>query len=171
MCVCAVYWPTIVDCVKICLLLQMKHSVILRLRVMDGSRGDAYLSKDVDHPLFTSLVDRAKTLCHPGSGPPHIKVVVEWNEQVKTRLLDERSWPRPVEHESLRHVTATGNQPDAVTLEECFQLYTSEERLGVDDAWFCPSCKKCQEGTIKRLSLWTLPEVLIIHLKRFRQVK
>lgn len=47
-----------------------------------------------------------------------------------------------------------------------FQLF----QLGSEDAWLCPRCKKLQQGTVKKLSLWTLPEVLVVHLKRFRQV-
>lgn len=42
-------------------------------------------------------------------------------------------------------------------------------QLAPDDAWRCPHCKQLQQGHIK-LSLWTLPDVLILHLKRFRQV-
>lgn len=42
-------------------------------------------------------------------------------------------------------------------------------QLAPDDAWRCPHCKQLQQGRIK-LSLWTLPDVLILHLKRFRQV-
>ncbi|ETE56085.1 Ubiquitin carboxyl-terminal hydrolase 31, partial [Ophiophagus hannah] len=41
-------------------------------------------------------------------------------------------------------------------------------QLAPDDAWRCPHCKQLQQGSIS-LSLWTLPDVLIIHLKRFRQ--
>lgn len=43
-------------------------------------------------------------------------------------------------------------------------------QLAPDDAWRCPHCKQLQQGSIT-LSLWTLPDVLIIHLKRFRQVR
>uniref|UniRef100_A0A8C5IEV8 ubiquitinyl hydrolase 1 n=1 Tax=Junco hyemalis TaxID=40217 RepID=A0A8C5IEV8_JUNHY len=60
-------------------------------------------------------------------------------------------------------------QQHSCTLDECFQLYTKEEQLAPDDAWRCPHCKVPQQGTVK-LSLWTLPDILIIHLKRFRQV-
>uniref|UniRef100_A0A3P8TC16 ubiquitinyl hydrolase 1 n=1 Tax=Amphiprion percula TaxID=161767 RepID=A0A3P8TC16_AMPPE len=38
-----------------------------------------------------------------------------------------------------------------------------------DDAWKCPHCKQLQQGMVK-MSLWTLPDILILHLKRFRQV-
>ncbi|KAI4879816.1 hypothetical protein NFI96_008772 [Prochilodus magdalenae] len=41
--------------------------------------------------------------------------------------------------------------------------------LAPDDAWKCPHCKQLQQGMLK-LSLWTLPDILILHLKRFRQV-
>uniref|UniRef100_A0A8C8DW08 Ubiquitin carboxyl-terminal hydrolase n=1 Tax=Oryzias sinensis TaxID=183150 RepID=A0A8C8DW08_9TELE len=46
----------------------------------------------------------------------------------------------------------------------CFRL-----QLAPDDAWKCPHCKQLQQGMVK-MSLWTLPDILILHLKRFRQV-
>ena len=49
------------------------------------------------------------------------------------------------------------------------QEYTSEEILGQDNAWLCPSCNRKEKG-VKRLALWSLPDILIVHLKRFRQV-
>ena len=47
-----------------------------------------------------------------------------------------------------------------------FSLYTSEERLGQDDAFFCPQCNKKRE-VVKKLGVWSVPDVLVIHLKRF----
>ncbi|KAF5908163.1 ubiquitin carboxyl-terminal hydrolase 43-like, partial [Clarias magur] len=41
--------------------------------------------------------------------------------------------------------------------------------LAPDDAWKCPHCKQLQQGMVQ-MSLWTLPDILILHLKRFRQV-
>ena len=49
-----------------------------------------------------------------------------------------------------------------------FSLYTSEERLGQDDAFFCPQCNKKRE-VVKKLGVWSVPDVLVVHLKRFRQ--
>ena len=51
-------------------------------------------------------------------------------------------------------------------LRECLELFTTTERLGADDAWYCPACKKHQRAT-KKFDLWSLPDVLVIHLKRF----
>lgn len=42
-------------------------------------------------------------------------------------------------------------------------------QLAPDDAWKCPHCKQLQQGMVK-MNLWTLPDILILHLKRFRQV-
>lgn len=42
-------------------------------------------------------------------------------------------------------------------------------QLAQDDAWKCPHCQVPQQGMVK-LTLWTLPDILIIHLKRFCQV-
>jgi ubiquitin C-terminal hydrolase len=50
-----------------------------------------------------------------------------------------------------------------------FQLYTRAEVLGAEDAWHCPNCNRKQE-VVKKLGLWSLPDILVIHLKRFRQV-
>lgn len=57
-----------------------------------------------------------------------------------------------------------------VTLEECFSLYTKAEKLTEEDKWLCPQCNRQQEA-VKRIGLWSLPDVLIIHLKRFQQTK
>ena len=54
------------------------------------------------------------------------------------------------------------------TDELSFSLYTSEERLGQDDAFFCPQCNKKRE-VVKKLGVWSVPDVLVVHLKRFRQ--
>jgi hypothetical protein len=110
-------------------------------------------------------------LCRPGGGPTHIKVVVEWDHHLRSRLITDVPMDPPQEHESVALLKQSTIQPDEVRLEECFQLYTSEERLGSSDAWYCPNCRTHQQGTVKRLSLWTLPEILVIHLKRFKQVE
>lgn len=73
------------------------------------------------------------------------------------------------EHSSVKHLLAQSGHGDAGTLEECFDLYTRAEVLGAEDKWHCPYCNRKQE-VIKKLGLWSLPDILVIHLKRFRQV-
>ncbi|KAJ1287809.1 hypothetical protein BS78_02G039200 [Paspalum vaginatum] len=55
---------------------------------------------------------------------------------------------------------------DSVALRGCLEAFLKEEPLGPEDMWYCPCCKKHQQA-MKKLDLWRLPEVLVIHLKRF----
>lgn len=49
----------------------------------------------------------------------------------------------------------------SVALSDCLQQFTTTERLGSDDPWYCPQCKKHQEAT-KKFDLWSLPKVWLI---------
>ena len=53
-----------------------------------------------------------------------------------------------------------------ITLSQCLDLYTAEEQLGANDAWYCPTCKKPQQA-MKKIDIWSLPSILVISLKRF----
>ncbi|XP_062082489.1 ubiquitin carboxyl-terminal hydrolase 8 isoform X2 [Humulus lupulus] len=55
---------------------------------------------------------------------------------------------------------------DSVSLYKCLEAFLKEEPLGPEDMWFCPGCKEHRQAS-KKLDLWRLPEVLVIHLKRF----
>ncbi|CAG2115717.1 unnamed protein product, partial [Medioppia subpectinata] len=52
------------------------------------------------------------------------------------------------------------------TLTECLNQYFKPERMSGETAWECPTCKQKREAD-KRLQLWKLPKILIVHLKRF----
>ncbi|XP_014675993.1 PREDICTED: ubiquitin carboxyl-terminal hydrolase 19-like [Priapulus caudatus] len=53
-----------------------------------------------------------------------------------------------------------------ITLEQCLSIFTEPEKLSPEEAWFCPRCKAHREAT-KQMSLWRLPTILIVQLKRF----
>lgn len=57
-------------------------------------------------------------------------------------------------------------KPEPISLYACLDAFLKDEPLGPEDMWFCPGCKKHQQAT-KKLDLWRLPEILVIHLKRF----
>ncbi|KAM4715674.1 ubiquitin carboxyl-terminal hydrolase 31-like [Anableps anableps] len=136
------------------------------LRVV-GVVGITYLLPQEEQPLCHPSVERAFKSCGPG-GPPHVKIVVEWDKETKDYLFKRTEDEYIPDAESVRQVKEQHLQPQTCTLAQCLQLYTKEEQLAPDDAWRCPHCKQLQQGSIK-LSLWTLPDILILHLKRFRQ--
>lgn len=51
-----------------------------------------------------------------------------------------------------------------ITLEECLDAFSKEEKI---PEAYCSKCKDFRVQT-KRMSLWRLPPVMIIHLKRFQ---
>lgn len=63
------------------------------------------------------------------------------------------------------HKTANQHR-SSIALSECIHNFTTTEKLGADDSWYCPTCKQHQQAT-KKFDLWDVPNVLIIHLKRF----
>uniref|UniRef100_A0A8C4Q8A1 ubiquitinyl hydrolase 1 n=1 Tax=Eptatretus burgeri TaxID=7764 RepID=A0A8C4Q8A1_EPTBU len=54
-----------------------------------------------------------------------------------------------------------------LTLSDCLSEFTATELLMGDAAWYCKSCNKTQKAS-KFLRISQLPEVLVLHLKRFR---
>ncbi|TRY56406.1 hypothetical protein DNTS_034990 [Danionella cerebrum] len=146
----------------------MKTGDLFKIRVVGGSASCSYLSPHANRPLCHPTMDRALKLCGPG-GPLHVKLVVEWDIRTKECLFGNIQEEVIEDTESVKIQQQNHVQQHSCTLDECFQLYTKEEQLAPDDAWKCPHCKQLQQGMVK-MSLWTLPDILILHLKRFRQV-
>ncbi|XP_059408857.1 ubiquitin carboxyl-terminal hydrolase 43-like [Carassius carassius] len=142
--------------------------VLFKIRVVGGSAAYSYLNPQDGRPLYHPAVDRALKLCGSG-GPPHVKLIVEWEHRIKDCLFGNIQEEVVKDSESVRAQQQHHVQQHSCTLDECFELYTKEEQLAPDDAWKCPHCKQLQQGTVQ-MSLWTLPDILILHLKRFRQV-
>ncbi|KAL1130522.1 hypothetical protein AAG570_011768, partial [Ranatra chinensis] len=139
----------------------------LRMRVVAPGCNTSYLDPLLEHPLYAQCVDTAMALCDPNSGPPHLKLILEWDLQAKSSMIIDDS-DQVEEHASVKQVKHNSELGGSVTLEECFELYTKAEVLGAEDAWHCPNCNLKQE-VVKKLGLWSLPDILVIHLKRFRQ--
>ncbi|KAI9011013.1 hypothetical protein CLU79DRAFT_709908 [Phycomyces nitens] len=63
-------------------------------------------------------------------------------------------------------IPAKRSGPSSVSLFQCLDYFVKEEVLEKDNSWNCPTCKKHRRAT-KSLTLSRLPDVLLIHLKRF----
>ncbi|XP_062977595.1 ubiquitin carboxyl-terminal hydrolase 43 [Elgaria multicarinata webbii] len=171
----AVSWDQLQQCIlgKMRYLMKREAQVqatgsLFQVRVVGGSALCSYLSRQDSWPLYHPAVDRALQFSGPG-GPTHVKLVIEWDVNTKECLFGNIQEEVVEDAESVRLKQQLHQQQHSCTLDECFQLYTKEEQLAPDDAWRCPHCQVLQQGMVK-LSLWTLPDILVIHLKRFRQV-
>lgn len=65
-----------------------------------------------------------------------------------------------------KQATRNARKKRGVSLEECFAETSKSEILSEENAWYCNRCKELRRAS-KTLEIWTLPEVLVIHLKRF----
>uniref|UniRef100_A0A7N6AHI4 Ubiquitin carboxyl-terminal hydrolase n=1 Tax=Anabas testudineus TaxID=64144 RepID=A0A7N6AHI4_ANATE len=101
-----------------------------------------------------------------GEGGTQPYVAIDWDPEMKKRFYNENEAEKYMKHSSME----VPQQQTTVQLQECIELFTTVETLEEENPWYCPVCKKHQLAT-KKLDLWSLPEVLIIHLKRFSYTK
>ncbi|KAJ1444808.1 hypothetical protein M885DRAFT_551946 [Pelagophyceae sp. CCMP2097] len=50
---------------------------------------------------------------------------------------------------------------------DCLRKLLEREQLGESEQWYCGKCER-HSRAFKKLDLWTTPEVLIVHLNRFK---
>uniref|UniRef100_A0A2K6SGK9 Ubiquitin carboxyl-terminal hydrolase 32 n=1 Tax=Saimiri boliviensis boliviensis TaxID=39432 RepID=A0A2K6SGK9_SAIBB len=94
-------------------------------------------------------------------------IAVDW-DPTALHLRYQTSQERVVdEHESVEQSRRAQAEP--INLDSCLRAFTSEEELGENEMYYCSKCKTHCLAT-KKLDLWRLPPILIIHLKRFQFV-
>ncbi|CAB3230092.1 unnamed protein product [Arctia plantaginis] len=135
---------------------------IFRARIAEAHRprDPAYLQPELPHPLFSLDVEQA--LCSHDKYP-HLRLELLWDPAHRDSII--RSMGEACEV----HVSAArAGGGDPLTLRACLAHYTRAEHLAQEDAWRCPQCQRYMP-VVKTLGLWSLPDILVIHLKRFRQ--
>ncbi|XP_078531753.1 ubiquitin carboxyl-terminal hydrolase 15 isoform X6 [Lissotriton helveticus] len=90
-------------------------------------------------------------------------LALDWDPDLKNKFFDENTAEDFEKHESMEYKP---QKKVSVKLKDCIELFTTKEKLGAEDPWYCPNCKEHQQAT-KKLDLWSLPPVLVVHLKRF----
>jgi ubiquitin C-terminal hydrolase len=55
----------------------------------------------------------------------------------------------------------------ALRLQDCFAAFSNSEQLDRNNSWKCPHCKNNVEA-VKKMEIYRVPNIFIIHLKRFR---
>uniref|UniRef100_A0AAY4DXB5 Ubiquitin carboxyl-terminal hydrolase n=1 Tax=Denticeps clupeoides TaxID=299321 RepID=A0AAY4DXB5_9TELE len=93
----------------------------------------------------------------------HSTVAIDWDSDSKKLHYDDQEAEAYEKHESMMQPQ---KKKTTVALKECIELFTTMETLGEHDPWYCPTCRKHQQAT-KKFDLWSLPRILVVHLKRF----
>lgn len=65
------------------------------------------------------------------------------------------------------HTNSVPKDQRSYSLDQCLKLFATPEVLDKDNLWYCNKCKNHKQAT-KKLDIYTVPKVLIIHLKRFK---
>ncbi|RWS25287.1 hypothetical protein B4U80_07359 [Leptotrombidium deliense] len=91
-------------------------------------------------------------------------VTMEWMNNDKESLIVES---KDLDHSyDILEAEKVQNEVVDISLEECLQMFTEPEVLTPQEAWYCPRCKEHREAS-KQLTLWRLPQILVVQLKRF----
>jgi len=88
---------------------------------------------------------------------------VHWKDEAEAAFDEAAS--KAMEHHS--SVSAGGAGAESLSLFDSFTKFNDEEQLGEMDMWYCNKCKEHRRA-YKGMGLWKLPEVLVVHLKRFQ---
>lgn len=60
----------------------------------------------------------------------------------------------------------SSRKKNGVTLDDCLAEFGKAEVLSEQNSWFCPRCKEHRRAE-KTYELWKVPDILVMHLKRF----
>ncbi|XP_032017405.1 ubiquitin carboxyl-terminal hydrolase 4 isoform X5 [Hylobates moloch] len=95
---------------------------------------------------------------------PRSTLAMDWDSETRSLYYDEQESEAYEKHVSM--LQPQKKKKTTVALRDCIELFTTMETLGEHDPWYCPNCKKHQQAT-KKFDLWSLPKILVVHLKRF----
>ena len=93
----------------------------------------------------------------------HISEILSVPLETDTAVVALSSTPEPFSVISLS-IPKDKTQP---TLYDCFDLYCEPELLTGENAWFDSNLGKKIDKTQRRICFWSLPEIMIIDLKRW----
>ncbi|KAL0480576.1 ubiquitin carboxyl-terminal hydrolase [Acrasis kona] len=93
-------------------------------------------------------------------------LIVEW---LDLNCYNSRQAMTVVVHQSVNSVKENAKR-FGVDLHDCLNLFSETEQLGPKDPWYCPNCKEMRQAH-KRFEIWSAPDILIVHLKRFTSAR
>ena len=129
-----------------------------------GSSSRGVFSRDMDQVLslspYDSLIcvwkDDARDLEH-------------FDESAVERLQirDEKPRASGYNSDSDDDKNPSGRTKGSVHVLQCLDKFIEREQMPPLEEWYCPKCKQ-HNAPLKKFDLWSAPDVLIIHLKRFQ---
>ena len=83
------------------------------------------------------------------------------------KKIEEISEQEKIENEEEKKNMFYEKNEAELNLLDLLENFGKKEKLTEENKWFCPKCKKEQLAE-KKIEIFTIPEILILHLKRFK---
>ena len=83
------------------------------------------------------------------------------------KKIEEISEQEKIENEEEKKNIFYEKNEAELNLLDLLENFGKKEKLTEENKWFCPKCKKEQLAE-KKIEIFTIPEILILHLKRFK---
>ena len=116
------------------------------------------------YPKSTSYFSSSPPSIGGEDDPSTVFLCAKWTNDAGKDLSVVRG---PVfEHPSVKILENQASLPFKATLADCLECFCQPEQLDESDTWYCSKCKD-HVRAVKKLDLWYLPPVLVVHLKRF----
>ncbi|KAK6441950.1 hypothetical protein LTR95_001810 [Oleoguttula sp. CCFEE 5521] len=150
--------------------LSKKHQKRLR-KAANGVLGSSQPQRETDdNPYYIQLGEGIVLDWYPeafdslfcGSKDDDSELRGHYTSHSNGTGLDVVPDPATAEKRRLRQL----RQKNGITLEDCFTETGKREKLSADNAWYCNRCKELRQAT-KTLDIWTCPDIVVVHLKRF----
>jgi len=155
----------------------------IQIRVVDGqSRPRPIFRSGVSNdgqqqPDTSSLLPQSNqklaAILGPDCSESFLFLHIEWRSAATTDHHphpDPPTFIQPSYHPSYTAATGTATPSSSLhppmTLDHCFENFISPEHLDEDNKWYCPRCRERVRAR-KTMEIWRLPNVLVVHLKRF----
>jgi len=94
-------------------------------------------------------------------------LTVHWEKWVQQSCYDISASMTVKGSLSYQECKKLRNTEAKIDIHSCFKLFSSFEKLGPNDEWYCKNCLQHKQA-FKKLEIFPLPKILIIQIKRFQ---
>lgn len=145
----------------------------IRLVDSDGNARSIFRKKNIssDHHLecSTSILpqsnEKFSTYVGGECAESFLFVSIEWNQN--DYGFDKSNFNNFSNDKSVfEAIEKQHSSNSTISLQDCLEQFTQPERLDEDNKWYCSSCKSHVRAE-KTMEVWRLPNILVVHLKRF----
>lgn len=161
----------------------MSHASISTVSLRHGRSTDGFTAPAPLSPVYGGS-EPVEWASRSGAGVVSLEpldlLVVEWNTNIEghTPFTEDELWaglrltaPNRNGLPSSPPNTSDSSQPPSgskIPLSACLNALTSPETL---TSWYCSACHTHPPSAQRLFSIWSTPDILVIHLKRFSNAR